>query len=139
MDLNINNSYKYLEKELHKKSQWFFLEVCMGQIFQARHKLICILLACWKKSPFISCPGPACWKTSLLIYRPGPFDKSFLICWPVLGLGSGQCLCRPLPQPFVRSCAWKVKTIIPLFTAKTFLHIWMIHVNFISFSSTQTY
>ena len=98
--------------------------------------------------------GPAYWKNYLssarpawpvgkvtfhLPARPGTLVKSPLICRPSPGLGSGPGSCISLSQPFVRSCAWKIKTIILLFTAKTFLHIWMIHVNFILFSSTQTY
>ena len=42
-------------------------------------------------------------------------------------------------QSFARSCTWKVKTSNAIFIATIFLNVWMTRVNFILFSSMQTY
>ena len=87
---------------------------------------------------FRSGPSPA--RPELISYlpaQPGPLEKSR--AGPGTGLASGSGPCRPLPQPFVRSCAWKVKTIIPLFIANTFLHNWMTYANFIQCKHIKIY
>ena len=91
-----------------------------------------------EKSPVICQPGPARWKNHLsfaarifgkiISHLPARPDRG-----PSTGLTSDSGPCRPLSQLFVKSCARKAKTIIPLFIANAFLHNWMTHVNFILF------
>ena len=138
------------------------LEVCTGRFFRpgpGRPELISFLPTRpgpLEKSLFICRPCPVRQKNYLAIACPVRWKNRLsleialhLPAWPGparlknhepgTGLASDLGQCKNLPRHFVRSSSWKVKTTIPLFIANTFLHISMTHVNFILFSSMQTY
>ena len=114
----------------------FILEVCTGRFFSpgpARTHFSFVGPVRWKNR--LSTAGPAVGR--IASHLPGPLEKSW--AGPGTSFASGSGPCRPLPQPFVRSCSWKVKTIIPLFIANTFLHNWMTYVNFIQCKHFKMY
>ena len=136
---------------MNKDLYYTELEVCMGRFFRPGSARTHFFFASpLEKSPFICQPGPL--EKSPLNSGPGPdhWKNRLSFGGPLknhglsqaglgMGLASGSGLCRPLPQPFVRSCSWKVKTMIPLFIANTFLHNWMTYVNVIQCKHFKMY